>query len=384
MTRRYGVGLAVGEDRRGLVARAADEAAARLEGAPADLVAVFASPDVMADAGHVLDEVGRRLTPGRLIGASTEAVIGGEREIEGASAVSVWAARLPGAVLTPFALPGGVPGGPEELGWPADHDGSPTILIADPFTFAADVLLAGLAELVPAPVVVGGLASGGAGPGEHTLLLDDRVLVEGAVAMGIGGAGVVPLVSQGCAPIGPEMVVTEAEDGRVGSLASRPATARLEELVAELGEEERRLAAAGLLAGIVIDENQPDYGRGDFLVRGIHGIDPGTGAIVVGERVRVGQTLRFHVRDAASADEDLREALAGARQAVPEVGGALLFTCNGRGLRMFEVPDHDAAAVHERLGGPAVAGMFANGEIGPVGGRNFLHGFTATLALFPS
>jgi small ligand-binding sensory domain FIST len=384
VTRRFGSGLAVGEDVRGLVTRAAEAAAEQLDGASADLVAVFGSPEVMADAGGVLDEIGRRLTPGRLIGASTEAVVGGGREIEGVPAVAVWAARLPGAALTPFTASVGVGGAPEDLGWPADHDGSPTVLLADPFTFDTDALLSGLSERVPAPVVVGGLASGGARPGEHTLLLDDRVVPEGAVAMGIGGAGLLPLVSQGCAPIGPEMVVTGADDGRVEALASKAATAKLEEIIAELGERERRLAANGLLAGLVIDENQPDYERGDFLVRGIHGVDPGTGAIVVGERVRVGQTLRFHVRDAASADDDLRQALAGIRGMVPEVGGALVFTCNGRGVGMFGTPDHDAAVIHGDLGGPALAGMFANGEIGPVGGRNFLHGFTATMALFPA
>jgi small ligand-binding sensory domain FIST len=383
VTRRFGAGLAVGEDTKGLVAKAADEAAEALDGAPADLVAVFGSPEVMADAGGVLDEIGRRMTPGHLIGASTEAVLGGGREIERAPAVAVWAARLPGASLTPFALAGA--GGPhEEPGWPAGHDGSPTILLADPFTFDATALLAGLPGGGGAPVVVGGLASGGARPGEHTLLLDDRVVLEGAVAMGIAGADVAPLVSQGCAPIGPEMVVTDAEEGRVEALASKPATAKLDEIVAELGEHERTLAANGLLAGLVIDENQPDYERGDFLVRGIHGIDPGTGAIVVGERVRIGQTLRFHVRDADSADEDLHTALLRAHTRVPEVGGALVFTCNGRGVGMFGSPDHDASMINEELGRPALAGMFANGEIGPVGRRNFLHGFTATIALFPA
>ena len=160
---------------------------------------------------------------------------------------------------------------------------------------------------------------------------------------------------------------------------------RLGEVIAALPERERQLAAAGVLLGIVIDENRPEYERGDFLVRPIIGADRDSGALVTGERVRVGQTVRLHVRDAASADEDLREALRAQAEALGERGaaGALLFTCNGRGSNMFEVPDHDAAAIEDFLGVPT-AGFFCAGELGPVGGRNFLHGFTATIAVFPT
>ncbi len=383
MTRRFGSGLAVGTDPLHMAREAASAAAAGLAGESADLVVVFASPEVMAEAHPVLDEIRRHIDVRRLIGASAEAIVGDDREIEGAPAISVWAAHLPGATITPYLLraddvQAGLPG------WPTHADDAPVVLLADPFTFPVDALLDADTAPSPAPVVVGGLASGGSRPGDHTLLLDDMVLPEGAVAVRIAGAGMVPVVSQGCAPIGPEMVVTDADGARVGELASRPATAKLEEMVAELDEDERRMAANGLLAGLVIDENQPDYDRGDFLVRGIHGIDPGTGAIVIGERIRVGQTLRFHVRDAASATDDLRIAMERAHDAVPEVGGALVFTCNGRGTGMFDVPDHDAAMISGMLAAPRLAGMFANGEIGPVGGRNFLHGFTATVALFPA
>ena len=155
-------------------------------------------------------------------------------------------------------------------------------------------------------------------------------------------------------------------------------------MVAALEPEERALAVEGLLAGLVIDENTPDYGRGDFLVRSIHGGDHDTGSLIVGENVRVGQTMRFHVRDAGSADEDLREALRAARAdlGAVEPGAALVFSCNGRGTRMFPGPDHDAEAIVEELGDIPAAGLFCNGEIGPVGGRSFLHGFTATMVLF--
>jgi small ligand-binding sensory domain FIST len=194
------------------------------------------------------------------------------------------------------------------------------------------------------------------------------------------------VVSQGCLPIGPEMVVTAADGSRVLELAGKPALQKLEEVVAELAPRERELAVDGLLAGLVIDENVPDYGRGDFLVRPIHGGDRETGALIVGERVRVGQTLRFQVRDAASADDDLREALRSARAGMGDdaPGGALVFSCNGRGSRMFTTPHHDATTVAEELGAVPAAGLFCNGEIGPVGGRSFLHGFTATMVLFGS
>jgi small ligand-binding sensory domain FIST len=144
------------------------------------------------------------------------------------------------------------------------------------------------------------------------------------------------------------------------------------------------LAATGLLLGIVIDENKPEYERGDFLIRGLLGADRLSGALAIGDRVRVGQTVRFHVRDARSADEDLQQALALGTAALADRGaaGALLFTCNGRGRQMFSVPDHDALALAASLGPVPVSGFFCAGEIGPVGGRSFLHGFTATLALF--
>jgi small ligand-binding sensory domain FIST len=171
----------------------------------------------------------------------------------------------------------------------------------------------------------------------------------------------------------------------IGQLAGKPAMERIGEVISALPERERELAAAGVLVGLVIDENRPEYERGDFLVRPIIGADRESGAIAIGELVRVGQTVRLQVRDAASADEDLREALRAQSQALGSDGaaGALLFTCNGRGSHMFDVPDHDAAAIEDSLGVPT-AGFFCAGEIGPVGGRNFLHGFTATMAVFPA
>jgi small ligand-binding sensory domain FIST len=185
------------------------------------------------------------------------------------------------------------------------------------------------------------------------------------------------VVSQGCRPIGQPWLVTRAERNFVQELGGRPALERLEELATDATEEERALLRGGLHLGVVVDEHRTEFGRGDFLIRNVLGADRETGAVAVGERVTVGQTVQFQVRDAAAADEDLRELLA-ARSG----RGALLFTCNGRGQRLFGTPNHDAAVLDDLLGPIAAAGGFCAGEIGPVGGRNFLHGFTASVALF--
>jgi len=189
------------------------------------------------------------------------------------------------------------------------------------------------------------------------------------------------VVSQGCAPIGREAVVTAAEDNVIFELAGEPALERLRVDVETLSPELQELALEGLMVGLVIDENKDEYGRGDYLIRGLVGADDDTGAIAVGAEVRVGQTVRFHVRDARSADEDLLHAL-GTTLDGQRAAGALLFTCNGRGTGMFGEPHHDARAVTHSLGTSALAGFFCGGEIGPVGGRAFVHGFTATLAVF--
>jgi len=390
--------LALGDDPADTARRAAQEARAGL-GGDADLVVVFASPVLCRAPALLLDAVHDVLHPGRLVGCTGEAVIGTGREIEGDPALVVWAARLPGARITPVRVTAEADETGEVTfpGWPslpgpddavaagaAPAADDAVILLADPFSFPADQLLAAVEAGAWHPPVVGGLASGGRAPGQHVLFLDREWFDGGAVGVTIGDADLVIAVSQGCAPIGPEMVVTDAEEGGlVYELAGRPAIAKLEEVIGGLEPADRRLALNGLLAGLVIDENRPEYERGDFLVRGILGGDRESGALVVGERVRVGQTMRLHVRDAASADDDLRETLRGARArlAAPPAG-ALVFTCNGRGTHMFPGPDHDASVLGEEFGNAPAAGLFCNGEIGPVGGRTFMHGFTATMALF--
>jgi small ligand-binding sensory domain FIST len=204
------------------------------------------------------------------------------------------------------------------------------------------------------------------------------------VGLRFDGVELLPCVSQGAAPVGPELTITACEGHAIIELAGKPALEKLREVVLALSEEESTLLESGLLLGVVIDANKPEYVQGDFLVRGIVGADPDTGALAIAAGVRPGQVVRLHARDARSADRDLREALAARRKALggPSPAGALVFTCNGRGRGMFGTADHDAQALSREFGGSPAAGFFAAGEIGPVGGEYFLHGFTATVAVF--
>lgn len=360
---------------------AAAEAAAALGGARPDLAFLFLSAQHLPAARDAVEEVQRTLAPRTLVGCVAEGVVAGARELERGPALALWAAALPGIRAEPFhARAEPTDEGLAVVGFPDPRDASLVALLADPFSFPAESFLGALNEEHPGLPVVGGLAAGAGAPGAQALVVDGELFERGAVGAVVSGARVRTVVSQGCAPVGREAVVTAADGNVVYELAGEPALERLREDLLALDPERRRLAARGVLAGIVLDENRADYGRGDFLMRGLIGVDEPAGALVLGTEVRVGQTVRFHVRDAASADEDLRTALDEALGA-GDAAAALLFTCNGRGSHMFATPDHDASLVAARAGG-AVAGVFCGGEIGPVGRHAFLHGFTATLALF--
>ncbi|HWO70527.1 MAG TPA: FIST N-terminal domain-containing protein [Actinomycetota bacterium] len=378
---RFGAALSEAPAAARAGAEAAREAAARLGAAPS-LAVVFASPHHADEAAELLAAVREAAGVERAIGCVAEAVVGGPREVEGGPAVAVWLAELPGEVRT-FGLgfartsEGGVLHGHRLEPGPRAH-----LLIADPYTFPADLFLRFVDERLPGTVVMGGMASGGAGPGETRLFLDGEVRREGAVGAALD-VDLRPLVSQGCRPVGSPYTVTAARGNVVLELGGEPPLRRLTELLERLPPEDAELVRRGVQVGLVIDEYVEDPGPGDHLIRGVLGFDPDSGAMAVGEQVEVGRTLRFHVRDARTADRELREALERERERLGRApAGALLFTCNGRGRRMFGVPDHDAGLVSDVLGGPPLAGSFCAGEIGPVGGRNFLHGFTASLALF--
>jgi small ligand-binding sensory domain FIST len=374
-------------------AEAADRARAGLEGA-CDLAVVFASGQHLSMAKWLLSEVHERLEPRALLGCGAGGTVAGGHELEDTPGLVVWGASLPTADLETMHLTAEreadgfrLLGLPESLAVARDDSTAPdesVIALCDPLSFPPEELLAQIERSRPHVPILGGLASASFAGGA-VLLQDGDVHTDGAVAIRMRGLEVLPCVSQGAGPVGPEMTITSGEANVIGQLAGKPAMERLGEVIAALPEKERELAASGVLIGLVIDENRPEYDRGDFLVRPIIGADRESGAIAIGEQVRVGQTVRLQVRDAASADEDLRQSLRAQAQALGSDGaaGTLLFTCNGRGSHMFEVPDHDAGAIEDALGAPT-AGFFCAGEIGPVGGRNFLHGFTATMAVFPA
>jgi small ligand-binding sensory domain FIST len=251
-------------------------------------------------------------------------------------------------------------------------------MLGDPYSFPVGDFLDVCNARLPGVTVIGGMASAADRAGANRLSIDDRVLDEGAVAILFSeDVPVRAVVSQGCRPIGTPLTVTKADRNLVYELAGQPAMSRLQDLVEAATEAERDLMRNGLHLGVVVDEHKLDFARGDFLVRNVLGADRSNGAIAIGDRVDVGTTVQFQVRDAASADDDLRALLTGERG-----DAALLFTCNGRGRRFFLEPDHDAALVEELLGPMPLAGAFCAGEIGPVGSRNFLHSFTASMAVF--
>jgi small ligand-binding sensory domain FIST len=366
--------------------RAVAQATEALGDASPSLAVLFASAHFLGVAEDLVAAISNALGRLPLIGCVGEAVAGGAREIESQPAVSLWLGSGLGPVET-FAMEyirtpsGGAYGG---YLFPREPNGV-HLLICDPFTFPADGLLTHLNERVPGAVIMGGMASAALRPGQSRLFRDDRVLTAGAVGVHLPNAEVHPLVAQGCRPIGDAYIITRADGNLIHELGGRPPLVRLREMAAALPSRDQELLAQGLQLGVVIDEYRAEPGPGDFLIRGVVGADPDSGAIAVGDQIQVGQTVQFHVRDAQSADEDLRRALERESAALGgrRPAGALLFTCNGRGSRLFTEPDHDAGLIAATLGDIPVAGFFCAGELGPVGGQNFLHTFTASIALFP-
>jgi small ligand-binding sensory domain FIST len=357
----------------------------RLPGAPddgVDLAVVF----VTAPHAGVLEDVAATvrslLRPRALLGCAAVSVLAGPHEAEEVAAVSLFAARWSAA--TPAPVPVWLPEGTDIESWIAGsplagaRPGSTWLVVADPFSVPVRELLGAIADHAPGISVVGGMASAAQGPGGNRLVLDDRLVTGGAVGVLLDpSVALRAVVSQGCRPIGSPLIVTKSERNVLYEIGGENALQRLVESVQSLPPEEIALASNGLHLGRAVDESKIDFERGDFVIRNVVGVDRSNGAVAVGDLVDIGTTVQFHIRDAASADEDLREMMSTARGS-----GALVFTCNGRGVRFFGEPDHDAEVVAEALGHRAVAGMFCAGELGPVGGQNFLHGYTASIALF--
>jgi small ligand-binding sensory domain FIST len=383
---RFGDGLAVAADLVRAAESAAVAARAPLGGLSPDLAFVSVCGSDPEQVEAALQCAARVLRARTVIGCSASGVIGAGQGVEATTAVSVWAAVLPGVRVRSFHLEViRTPAGMAILGLPEGEDADAVaVVVADPYSFPTDGFVEQANDALKLPLV-GGMATGNRGPGSTRLLIDGRVVDRGAVGVVLGGpVGAVATVSQGCRPVGPAMTVTASDGNLLLELAGTPAIEKLEQVISSLSSSDQALASAGLQVGIAMDEYIEEHDRGDFLVRGILGLDKARGGIAIGDIVKVGRTVRFQVRDAASADDDLRAMITQLRADFTTVEGALLFSCNGRGSSLFTSADHDVLAMRQGLATSAVAGFFASGEIGPVGGRNHLHGFSASVLVFGS
>jgi small ligand-binding sensory domain FIST len=386
---RFGDGLAVDSD----LVLAAEQATAMalepLDGQQPDLVAVFVCGHSDADVSAALERASVVGGGRASIGCSAPGVIGSGHGVEATNAVAVWCAVLPDVKLRAFALES-MPAetGMAVIGLPErSADDAVAVVLADPWSFPIDGFIEQSNLALEGLPIVGGMAAGANGRGSTRLLLDGKVLDRGAVGVMLSGAvRASTLVSQGCRPIGPSMTVTAAEGNVILELAGAPALDKVRDILASLPPTEQAMASAGMQLGVARDEYVEEHQQGDFLIRGIGAVDGDRSGLVVGDLISVGQTVRLQVRDATAADVDLREVLESFRDnlTVGIVEGALLFSCNGRGAHLFGSADHDPALVQSTLAAGGVAGCFAAGEIGPVAGRNFVHGFTASILAFSS
>jgi small ligand-binding sensory domain FIST len=357
---------------------------------PVSLTLAFVTPHFACFYPRLYGLVSCYLEPETFLGCSGGGVIGGGEEVERAPAVTLISARLPDVHLTPFHVSGPLP----DLDGPPDawerligvraQDEPQFVLLADPFSGRPEALLAGLDYAFPNSPKIGGLASGATSPGLNALFLDDRTFSEGSVGVALSGdVAIDAVVAQGCRPVGELMRVTGCRGNFLYELDGRPAFEVLQELFAALDERDRQLASTALFVGVLMDEFRKESQVGDFLIRNLLGVDPRRGAIAVGENLQEGIRLRFHVRDAQTSAEDLHTMLKSYEKTLPgSVSGALLFSCLGRGVGLYGLPNFDTSVFREYLGDVPVGGFFCNGEIGPVSGATFLHGYTSSFGLF--
>lgn len=385
MSVRIACGLSTATNPRAGAMEAAGKVRRELDGTSIDLAVVFASGAHLAAPEATIEGVHEALEPEVLIGCGAGGIVGDGREIEGGTAVAVWAGAFENGIVSTFhAEVQEVEDGVAVTGVPALEGAGGALLLPDPYSFPTDAVLTELHERAPGVPVLGGVSSARTLEDGAALFLGDEVVSGGAVGVRFDGIELLPCVSQGATPIGPEMKITAGEGRIIKKLGGRPALGALRAILDRMTDAERELLEAGMLLGIAVEQGEGE--QRDFLVRSVLGGDPETGTIAVGATIEEGQKVRVHARDATIADRDLREALGLRREALASdaPAGALMFTCNGRGRGMFGVPDHDASALTAALGAIPTAGFFAAGEIGPVGGESFLHGFTATVAVFAS
>lgn len=355
---------------------------------PPDLVLAFATCHFEDQSEAICRALNDHFDSALVTGCSAEGVIGPDSEHERVPAVSLMLARMPGVNLVPFRMEAAELSDLESVqaavaGIEADPIDEPTfIFLGDPFSVPVKPVLQAMDERFPGRPVLGGMVSGCDGPGQAVLILGENVFRDGAIGVAVvGNVEVRTVVSQGCRPIGERFVITRGRGNVIEHLGGRPALQQLRESLRKLSGDDLALAQRSLFIGLAIDEHKGEFRRGDFVIRQILAGDSASGAIVVGDEIRVGMSVQFHVRDADSADEDLRALLAPVADG-GSPAGALMFTCNGRGTRMWEKPNHDVGVLRGTHRNTPVAGFFAAGELGPIDGRNLVHGHTASIGLF--
>src|SRR5579884_443592 len=361
-------------------------AATDLGTSPVDLALLFAGANYSAHYSELVAEARARSGARRLAGCSGQGIIGPQREVEGEPALALLRLALPGARVevvhvTQEALESR---GVARLGGLTLEDVNAWLVLADPFHLDVESLIEGLEQAYPGVPIVGGLASGRFDERRTHVFVDDAVYEEGAALVALGGNVTVrTVVSQGATPIGEPWTITSAKGNVLETIGGRPAYQVLVETIQALPPDVQQRAARNLLVGLATDEYKDEFRRGDYLIRNLVGVDRERGIVAISAFPRVGQTLQFQMRDAAAADEDLRELLSSAHRELGDTRpvAGVLCSCNGRGAGLFGTPDHDARGVAAELGAVPLAGFFCNGEIGPVGSKTFLHGFTASLAL---
>jgi small ligand-binding sensory domain FIST len=385
---RWASAVSTADDLDEAVAAVTSEARAALGGAPADLALAFVSEGHAARYGDVPALVRAGLAPRVLAGCSAGGVIGGGREIEHRAAVALTAAHLPGVALAPFHVAAdAVPSPDDTSAWvrivrPAGAEPVAVVLLPDPFSVDAERLVHGLDAAFPGSTTIGGIASGGREPESGALFVDGRVERSGAVGIALAGDVVVDtIVAQGCRPIGDPMFVTRADRQLLLELDGRRPVEVLAELLERLDPRDQELARRSLFLGLVMRPQQ-EYRQGDFLIRNLIGLDSKTGALAIGALLAPGTVVQFHLRDAETSRHDLETLLARYQPAGPAPAGSLLFSCLGRGAHLYGRPDHDTAAFHQAVGAIPLGGFFCNGEIGPVHGTTFVHGYTSAFGVF--
>lgn len=371
------------------VAAAADQALDALHARP-DLGFVFPSSRYGEELADLPGMLPGALRDCMVVGCTGAGVIGGGHEVEGDPAVSVTLAALPGTRLAACHL--------EDDDLPTPHARRPAwnallglrndarphfVVLADPFSFDAESFVGALDRHYPDATKVGGLASGGRRQGENVLYVGGTAHAGGAVCLALDGdVAIRAVVAQGCRPVGQPLFVTRAHGNLLLELDGRRPTDILRALYAEADARDRELLPRALFLGLVMRPGESVYGQGDYLIRNLLGVDDETGALWVGAEVETNQVVQFHVRDAVTSAEDLENALGAVDAGGAHPAGALLFSCLGRGEHLYGRPDHDTDAFRRHAGATPLGGFFCNGEIGPVRGRTFVHGYTSAFALF--